>query len=450
MQVFGISNWRQFLAQDDLGCLSTAEWVVYWVLVLTPLWWLLGIQTLFYPAVIWGLLLLNCRPEKLLRGYLPPAAWAWMGMVLVAAAAAFAGLAQIGFPLLRVAATGVTLFKGYGMMMAAIMLPFWVRLRLRVVTRAVCWLSFGYIWAIALLFLLLFLGIWTEPLYPPLARMIPGDKLSLLLSPAGFQEFFGITLPRTAIYTPDPPIPGVIGILSLFICLGESHRGVRWLGCCGCLVSLVVSQSRLAWITFPVVLLVWLCFRSMPARQGSLWSAALTNAFCAMLGISVADLLSQAKAVFTSARAASSSDRALVVGRTLEAWLEKPVFGWGIAMDSVRWYIYDIVLGSFSTYASVLYLQGLVGFGMFLITLGTTLYNCWLGAKRGDATCQRAFAAVLALCLLIEGLPLSWMSVYFWFFFLWLGGVFNERVPRRSRPASWHQLMAMQYESLGA
>ncbi|NJN29585.1 MAG: O-antigen ligase family protein [Synechococcales cyanobacterium RM1_1_8] len=442
------SLWAQLVRpQEDLGEFSTAEWVFYGAILLTPLWWLSGLQSLFFPSIVWGLLLLNFQPEKLLRVSLPMMAWAWLAMALTAAGCAFAGLASIGFPLMKTAATGVTLFKGYGMISAAIILPFWAKLRLKVVTRGVCWLSFMYIVGIVVLFLLLFAGLWTEPFFPPLAKVIPGDKLALRVSPAGFQEFFGIVFPRTSLFTPDPPIPGVIGVLSFFVCLGESQTSLRRLGCAGALVSLVVSQSRLAWITFPAVLLVSLAFRRMSVRQGSLWGSALVNALCGFLGVSVAQLLAQAKAVFTGARADSSKDRALVVGKTLEAWLDQPWFGWGIAMGSVRWHIYDIVLGSFSTYAGVLYLQGVFGMVVFLTALAASLFNFWVGARRGDRVCQRAFATILALCLLVEGLPLSWMCVYYWFFFVWLGAVLAERSPQRPLPRTWEQLLALQYSA---
>lgn len=441
-----LTTWLQFSENDFLGPLSRTEAVVYWTAILTPVWWLLGIQTLFYPAVIFGLLLPQFSWHKLMNVRLPTCVWAWAAMVLTAGITAALGLAQIGLPLVKIAASGVTLFKGYGLITAAFLLPFWVRVRLKVVTRAVTWMTAGYSIAIVLLFLLLFAGIWTEPIVPVLAKVIPGDKQSLHITPAAFQRFFGVLLPRTALYMPDPPIPGICGVLSFFVCWGESNKRLRALGWFGSLSALLVSQSRLAWLTFPMVVMIALCFRCFPARQTSLWGAALVNSFCAVLGISVADLAGQAKAVFTSARAESSSDRELVVGETIKAWLEKPLLGWGLPRGSVQWHIYDIVLGSFSTYASVLYLHGVVGFVVFLTALSTTLAAFLPGAWRGDAFCQRAFAAMFALCALIEGLPLSWVCVYAWFFFLWMGAVLVERSPQPVRPHTWEQLIALQQQ----
>lgn len=438
--------WLQFSEADALGPLSRTEAIVYWTALLTPVWWILGIQTLFYAAVLFALLLPQFSLHKLMNQRLPACVWAWAAMVLIAGVTAILGLAQMGFPMGKVAASAVTLFKGYGLITAGLLLPFWVKIRLKVVTRAVTWMAAGYTLAIALLFLLLFAGLWTEPIAPLLAQLVPGDKQSLLVTPAAFQRFFGILLPRTALYMPDPPIPGVCGTLAFFICWGESNQRLRILGWLGCLAALLVSQSRLAWIVFPLVLMIALCFRYFPARQTSLWGAAFVNSLCAVLGISVADLTGQAKAVFTSARAESSSDRELVVSKTIEAWLEKPLLGWGLPRDSVRWYIYDVVLGSFSTYASVLYLHGIVGFAVFLMALATSLAAFLPGAWRGDPYCQRAFAAMFALCALIEGLPLSWMCCYAWFFFVWMGAVLVERSPLPLRPTSWEQLIALQQQ----
>lgn len=443
---FNITQWLNFSDADELGPLSRTEAVIYWTAILTPVWWMLGIQTLFYAAVLFALLLPQLSVRKLMTVPLPLCVWAWTAMVLTAGVTAVLGLAQTGFPMVKIISSGVTLFKGYGLITAGFLLPFWAKVRLKVVTRAVTWMAAGYTLAILLLFLLLFAGLWTEPIAPILAKVVPGDKQSLLIAPAAFQHFFGVLLPRTAIYMPDPPIPGVCGILSFFICWGESNKRLRALGWLGSLSALLVSQSRLAWLTFPLVMMIALCFRFLPARQTSLWGAALVNSFCAVLGISVGDLAGQAKAVFTSARAESSSDRELVVSKTIEAWLEKPLLGWGLPRGSVQWHIYDVVLGSFSTYASVLYLHGIVGFIVFLTALSSTLAAFWPAAWRGDVYCQRAFAAMFALCALVEGLPLSWMCCYAWFFFVWMGAVLVERSPQPVRPTSWDQLIALQQQ----
>ena len=423
-----------------LGVLSFPERVIYWTIVLTPLWWLSGLQTLLHPAILVVLFVVTFDLNKLLKTSLPAFVWAWLAMALVMVWTAIIGLGSVGFEFQKTAAFAVTFLKSYFLIFVCLSLPFWNQIRVRVVTRAVAWMTTGYLVTIAIELAMLFLRIGQSSFLPPLARLLPGDKLSLKVTFAAFQPFFGIPLPRTVLYTPDPPIVGVCTILCFFICLGETNRHLRRWALAGCLVSLLISQSRLAWVTFPIALLIMACFRSRWARQGSLWGASFTSLLCALLGLTLSQLIAKPMEIFNGARAASSKDRELVVRKTLEAWQESPWVGWGIIQGSVKWYTYDIALGSFSTYASVLYLHGIIGFVVFIAALGLTLWRFWGPAVRGNPLCKRAFASLVALYLLCNATPLTWMTVYFWFFFVWLGAVASEIQPAQGSITSWEQL----------
>ncbi len=435
------SNPTASLAKDfKLGALSFPERVIYWTIVLTPLWWLSGIQTLLYPTILVVLLVITFDLNKLIRNSLPASVWAWLAMALVMAWTAIIGLGSTGFEFQKTAAFVVTFTKSYFLIFVCLLLPFWNQIRVRVVTRAVAWMTTGYLVTIAIELAMLFLKIGSSGFLPPLARLLPGDKLSLRVTFAAFQNFFGIPLPRTVLYTPDPPIVGVCTVLCFFICLGETDRRLRRWALAGCLVSLLISQSRLAWICFPLALLILGCFRSRWARQGSLWGASFTSLVCALLGLTLSQLIAKPMEIFNGARAESSKDRELVVRKTLEAWQESPWLGWGIIRGSVKWYTYDIALGSFSTYASVLYLHGIVGFLVFVAALALTLWDFWGPAVRGNPFCKRAFASLVALYILCNATPLTWMTVYFWFFFVWLGAILAEIQPPDSSITSWEQL----------
>jgi hypothetical protein len=430
-----VSSTRDF----KLDALSFSERVIYWTIVLTPLWWLSGIQTLLYPAIAVFLLVIAFDIEKVIRTWLPACVWAWLAMAVVMVWTAMFGLSSVGFDIQKTAAMAVTFFKSYFLIFACLALPFWDCIRVRVVTRAVAWMTTGYLATIAIEMVMLVLGIGKEGIMPPLAQIIPGDKLSLKISFAEFQPFFHIPLPRTVLYTPDPPILGVCAILCFFICLGETDHRLRRFALAGCLVALLISFSRLAWVCFPLALLLSACFRSRMARQGPLWGASFTALLCSIWGLTFSELIKKPLEFFNSARAASSTDREIVVRKTLEAWQQSPWIGWGIPAGSYRWYIYDIVLGSFSTYASVLYLHGILGFIFFVAALALTLSSFWGPAVRGNFLCQRAFASLVALYVLCNATPLSWMGVYFWFFFVWLGAILSE-TQQRTFVSRWEQL----------
>lgn len=203
---------------------------------------------------------------------------------------------------------------------------------------------------------------------------------------------------------------------------------------------MLISFSRLAWVCFPLSIIILACFHSRFARQGSLWIGSFTAFLCSVLGISFNELLNRPLEVFNSARASSSTDREFVNRKTLEAWQESLWIGWGIINETVKWYSYELPLGSFSTYVSVLYLHGIIGFIFFLAALASMLWSFWVLAVRGNLLCKRAFASLLALYMMLNANPLSWTAVYFWFFFIWLGAILSEAQQNDKSVSSWEQL----------
>jgi len=426
----------------QLANLSFAERVIYWSIVLTPLWWLLGIQTIAYPVVVAWLLFKAFEWDKLINGSLPISSWTWLGMTVAAFWTHIIGLAPTGFNLLKTAATMVTVFKGYFLIFACITLPFWHRIRIQVITRAVAWMSVGYLVTLVIQILILFALGQVQPILPPLARVIPGEKLSLLVKFAVFQPFFRIPLPRTELYTADPPILGVCALLCFFICLGEPNQRLRRWSLTGCVASLIISQSRLAWICFPLTLLIIACFRSGLTRQSSLWVTSFLSFLASVLGMSLLDLTTKPMETFNSARADSSKDREYVINATIEAWRESPWVGWGIVERTVSWGngAFEQPLGTFSSYTQVLYLHGIFGFIFFVAALISTLWSFWRPALSGKIFCQRAFATLVALYILCQATTLTWMVVYFWYFFVWIGAILAETQQQSPSISSWKQL----------
>ncbi|MBW4641434.1 MAG: O-antigen ligase family protein [Goleter apudmare HA4340-LM2] len=428
--------------ESKLGTLSFAEKVIYWTIILTPVWWLLGIQTIVYPVAIALLLVQGLQIDKLIKNSLPICNWAWLGMTLAALWTNILGLEQIGYFTLKTFATLFTLFKGYFMIFACMTVPFWHHVRVKVITRAVSWMAVSFLVTLAIQLLILVAVGPQEPFLPPLARLIPGEKVSMMVKFAIIQPFFGIPLPRTDLYTADPPILGVTALLSFFICLSENNKHLRNFALTGCLFALIISQSRLAWVCFPLVFVIIACFRSGLARQGSLWVASFTSLFCAVLGLALQDVVRAPLATFNSARADSSKDREYVINATIDAWKDSPWVGWGIMDKTVTWGNGEFVLplGTFSSYAQVLYVHGLFGFIFFAIALVSTVCSFWEPSVRGNRNCQQAFACLVALYLLCQATNLSWMAIYFWFFFVWLGSILSAVQQQRLKVMTWEQL----------
>jgi O-antigen ligase len=407
--------------------MTLSERVIYWTICLTPLWWMLGLQVLLYPTVVFILLAINFDVSKLVRFSIPQCIFSWLLMCLLAVWSIVIGLNSIDYALLKCAAAFIMFYKSYLLVFSCLLLPFLCRIRVNVITRATCWLTTGFIATLALEFTMLFLKIGGSGYLPLFAKLIPGDKQSLRVTFAVWQPFFGISLPRTVLYTADPPIVGVCSLLFFFICLGETNVWLRRSSLAGCFIALLISQSRLAWICFPLTLAVFGFIRNHWIKQWFIWLAASTTLLSSYLGISFKELLEIPTEVFHRGRPESSTDRDLVVRKTIEAWQEKPWFGWGTVQGSVQWYTYDIALGAFSTYPSVLYLHGIVGLIVFLFAQFSTVAAFWNDAVQGSLLHLRAVTSLLGLYILCIGMPFTWMVVYFWFFFIWLGAILAEK-----------------------
>ena len=433
-----------FITRDGEAPLSLSERVIYWTIILTPIWWLMGIQPLFYPAVMIGLLSIHFSLDKLIEKPFPIAVWAWLAMSIAMLWTAALGINDMGFNLQVVLAALVTFIKSYFLIFACLALPFFARVRVEVITRATAWMTAGFLVTIGVEVAMLFLKIGGSGYTPLLASLLPGDKGSLRVQFASFSTFLGVPLPRTVLYTPDPPILGICAVLCLLICLGETNKPLRQFALAGALSALLVSSSRSAWLCLPLALLIGGCFESGLFRQLSLWLTSLTLVGCSIFGLTFKELLEKPIEGFDQVRgnsADSSAERALVVQRTLEAWQQSPWIGWGVIRGKAH--LYDDVyigLGSFSTYSAVLYVNGIFGFVVLISAMALTLFVFYMPAVRGNVLCKWAFCGLVVLYIALNATPLSWMAVNLWFFFAWLGAVMSETLPDRANVSSWEQL----------
>jgi O-antigen ligase len=426
----------------QLSEFSFPEKTIYWTIVLTPLWWILGIQPIFYPLVVTVLLILGFNIDKLTKSSLPWCNLAWLVMILAVLITNILGLSEKNFDAIKTLATLFTLFKGYFLIFASMTLPFWHHIRINVIVRAIAWMLIGSLVVLVIQLLILILLGSQESFLPPFARLIPGEKLSLMLKFAQIQPFFGIPLPRTDLYTADPPILGVFALLCFFICLDEINPRLRKLALGASLISLVISQSRLAWICFPLAFLIIACFRSHLAHQIYLWMLSLASLFCTIFGLAIQDFFQKPLETFNNARADSSKDREFIVNATIDAWKDSPWFGWGVMEKKASWGngAFELPLGTFSSYAQVLYLHGIFGFICFAIALISLLFSFWKPAILGNKLCQQAFASLIALYILCQATNLTWMAIYFWFYFIWLGAILADISKQDSHVKTWEKL----------
>jgi hypothetical protein len=395
------------------------------LLLMTPVWWMLGVQVLLYPMVIAGAVAFGVF--KFPQVKFPVMAWSWLAMALVMAFTAFIGLESVGFDLLKATAQVVAFLKGYFLICACLLLPCLWQLRAVHIRRAVVGLAILYLITITLFLCAFWAGYKVHYYDPVLSLLTPSDVLSVrVFIGMGLQPFFGVMFPRTALFTADPPILGVCALFVLCIVQGEQDQRLRVPAMAGATLALLFSFSRTAWLCLPLIFLLYFCLRSETATRFSLWLSALGALVCGLVSLAPNELLDNLLGVVNQARASSSTDRSRVITKTLEAWQESPWLGWGVIQGSVRWHTYDIALGSFSTYSAVLYLHGVLGLCFLIAAMAITLWQFIVLAVKGNVDAAWAAATLVGLYICCAATPLTWMAPVLWFYFLWLGAVLQD------------------------
>ncbi|NJM47795.1 MAG: hypothetical protein HC860_17835 [Alkalinema sp. RU_4_3] len=87
----------------------------------------------------------------------------------------------------------------------------------------------------------------------------------------------------------------------------------------------------------------------------------------------------------------------------------------------------------------------MVGFGIFILTLLATVWDFAQLALQKNLEATRGLAALLALFLLLEGLPMTWISVYFWYFYLWLGIILADAGDETPIAPKWEHVVPYNY-----
>ncbi|MBC7881122.1 MAG: O-antigen ligase family protein [Anaerolineae bacterium] len=405
--------------------LSQPEMLFTILLLLTPVWWLLGVQVVLYPVVVVGAMAFGVI--KFPNVKFPAPGWSWLAMALVMAFTAFIGLGSVGFEPMKVLAQVLAFIKGYFLIFSCLVLPCLWQLRTVHIRRAVVGLAILYLITIVISLFAFLVGFKVHYYDPILSQLTPGEVLSLrVFIGMGLQPFFGVMFPRTALFTADPPILGICALVVICICCQEQDQRLRALALTGASLALLFSFSRTSWLCLPVIFTVYFCLRSGTAMRISLWLGALGSMICGLVSLAPNELIDTILGVVNQARASSSTDRNRVITKTLEAWEESPWLGWGIIQGSVRWHTYDIALGSFSTYSAVLYLHGVLGLCFLIAAMGITLWHFTALAFKGNVDAAWATASLVALYICCASTPLTWMAPVLWFYFLWLGTVLQD------------------------
>jgi len=238
---------------------------------------------------------------------------------------------------------------------------------------------------------------------------------------------------RWSFFAPWSPAAAFIANVSLVFALYDRSRFWKWIGVACCVVVSVLSQSRLALIAIPavVLLLAIFCNLTRPLTLGLASILATLGLLSASPIMSLVDTFTQR---FNQARAASSRVRAVLRSIALHRWeSEAPIFGHGVVEKGPH-IVEHMPIGSHHSWYGLLFVKGIVGFAALAVPLAWTILELLVKAQ-ADRVARCALGVVIIITFYTFGENLEILSYLFWPGLVVIGIAMRRRVfnPLRCR-----------------
>lgn len=409
---------------------TPAERLVARTIECTWLLWLLGALYIVGPVLGWVLALLACLTLYLSNEENDPEEHNVSPLVALwlAAMAAMLVILWVGHSTNELGAgktikSSVGWAKGWALIALFIFAGATLRVRPKVIYRAVCRLGLQTLILVPLFIAAPYVGLpeqlWVSPLK--------------ILGGAG-AEYFAATLytiepgagtPRWQFFAPWSPAAGMMGVIYVLLSSQEQHRGWRLIGIAAGLALAVLSQSRLALIALLVIApAVWAIAR---VNRGYVWLvAAPALLFAGLFGPTLLELVEAAMAEFSAARADSSRVRATLGRIAIERWQNEAFwFGHGTVENGPHLVEY-MPIGSHHSWYGLLFVKGILGAFALAIPLGLTVIALTYRATALPIA-RVGLGLSLALALYSFGENLEILAYLYWPALLIIGSAFGTK-----------------------
>ncbi len=217
---------------------------------------------------------------------------------------------------------------------------------------------------------------------------------------------------RWNFFAPWAPAAAFIANISFVFALYDRSRFWKWVGVTSCIVISVMSQSRLALIAIPgvILLLAILCNLTRPLTLGV---ASVVSTLGFLLATPILSLVEDASQRFTRARAASSRVRAVLRSIALQRWEdEAPIFGHGVVEKGPH-LVEHMPIGSHHSWYGLLFVKEIVGFVALAVPLAWTLLELIVKAQ-ADRVARCALGVMIIITFYTFGENLEILSYLFW------------------------------------
>jgi hypothetical protein len=402
-----------------------AEDCIFWYAACTPLLWMTGM--LMPVGFLGAVLLFIRRPPRDPAIILLSGAWIAVGAAQALSVVinwATDDAAEIG--LVRGLLSLVT--TGWVLIGLCIGIGGQAQLATPRVVRAVSILG-GWIGAFAIISIVAayVLGMPELSIRSPIALLLPGD-MAIVRQHLTMQFYLmdallnGRAL-RLTLFYPWSTTLSLAGAAILLI--GTADRSLFWRvsaifgGTAGLLFG--HSRSVLVCMLASAGLLLLLRIR-LSVLAAIMLGAGMVLNVAVLLGFDLLDTIHSAEATFTSVRPGSSLSRNFIYDLSWSHFLERPIFGHGWMSQPVAGWLPTMPLGSHSVFYGLLYLGGIVTFGMVCIAFATTAAVTLLRLRDRQGQGAAALALLGLFGVVALGETFNIMIPSLLIFLTWLGG----------------------------
>lgn len=406
------------------------ETLVWYYIIGTYGWYLLGAQFVLGPALAWFLTLYLCKKlctqtektpveEKVNISF---SVWVWIVSMLILGLAIV--VAHINFDLGTIRTFLSTInWSRHHALMALFPLIGCLNIRPQLVYRAICIVALQSLVFITVAYVASILKIFPETLYVSPFRLAGSNSL---LYSVHLYYLENNTQVRMLLFAPWAPALGLIANVYFFLAYQESNRKWRLIGMIGSVAMIMVSISRAALVCFPVTLFLTLFLVTFTQPIAQI-TAGLVSFLTSIFAPQLINFLSTSRQSFDNARLASSKVRN-VLGEIgiYRWWNEAPIWGHGI-QDLGPQIVERMPIGSHHTWIGLLFTTGLVGFVALATPLLWSFFDLLIKAQKSKAA-RAGLSTILVLFIMSFAENIEYLAYLYWPGLLLMGIAFKESI----------------------
>jgi hypothetical protein len=392
------------------------EQVIWYSIIGTYAFYFLGGLYILGPAIAWILLFYfikklwqqNETTPEAEKIVIPLAIWLWIAGMIIEEVALIAGHLDFNLGTAEIIKSSIGWAKGWALM-AIFPLIGCLPIRPQLLYRATC---------IVCLQSLLYAPICIFAYMQHLPATLYTSPLKIVGGPG--PEFFqvslygidpGNNLPRWSLFTPWAPALGFVADIYFFLSLQEKNNKWRWCGIVGSIIMCLMSQSRLALLCLPIVLLATWTIKNL-SRPVFLILMGFASTVTGIVAPTILQVLATFSEQVKSSRASSTRVRAALWEIALQRWREAPIWGHGVVERGPK-LVENMMIGTHSTIASLLFVKGAVGFIAFAIPMLYSFIDLLIKAQK-NKTAAVGLSISLVLIVFTFGENLEMLAYLYW------------------------------------